>query len=90
MWATYNTVVALVFGLTLLDLQNVTVTNNVDFVFFIVVKLLSSLVPGQGDLWKVDLDVTLKGGNLVGDCRLICYVLIHGDRLQTNKEDVCA
>lgn len=61
MWATYNTVVALVFGLTLLDLQNVTVTNNVDFVFFIVVKLLSSLVPGQGDLRVVDLDVTLKG-----------------------------
>lgn len=85
MWATYNTVVALVFGLTLLDLQDVTVTNNADFAFVVVVKLLSSLVPGQGDLRVVDLDVTLKSSDLVGDCRLICYVLIHGDRLQADK-----
>ena len=74
-WATNHTVVALVLGLTLLDLQDVAVTNNADVILVITVKLLCCLVPGQGNLRVVDLDLTLKHRCLVFRSTLVFDVL---------------
>lgn len=79
---TDHTVVALVSGLAVLDLQHMAVASDADVVLVAAVQLLRALVPGQGDLWVVDLDLTLKHGVLVGEGALVGDVIHHSDRLQ--------
>ena len=85
MWPTYNPVIAAVTRLAVLDLQYVAITDNFDLVFIIRVKLLCALIPGQCDLWVVDLDLTFKHSLLVNDCCLISDVSHKSNRLKYNN-----
>lgn len=74
---THHPVVALIFGLAVLDSQEVAVALTADLVLAAVVQFLGSLVPGQSDLWVVDPDLALEGGRLVLRSRLIADVVAH-------------
>lgn len=84
---TDHPVVALVRRLAVLDLEQVAVTADADVVLIAGVQFLCALVPGQGDLWVVDLDLTLEHCFIVGEDGLIRDVLHHGDRLQEQQEN---
>lgn len=71
MGSTHHPVVALISGLAVLDLQQVAVATDADVILSACVQFLSPLVPGQGDLWVVDLDLTLKHCLLVDEDGLI-------------------
>lgn len=75
----------LVFSLTALDLQNMAVAVTADLILVIAVQFLGSFVPGDGDLWGVDLDPTLKGSGLVLSRDLVSNVLQHRDWLRVQK-----
>lgn len=83
---TDHPVVALVGRLAPLDLEQVAVATDADVILVAGVQFLGALVPGQGDLWVVDLDLTLKYRLLVGKDGLIGDVLHHSDRLQERQE----
>lgn len=85
MWPTDHPVVALVGRLALLDLQQVAVATDADVVLVTSVQFLCAFVPGQGDLWVVDLDLALEHCLLVGEDGLIRDVLHHGDGLQEKQ-----
>lgn len=80
-------VVALVGSLAPLDLEQVAFATDADVILVIGVQFLGALVPGQGDLWVVDLDLALKHCLLVGEDGLIGDVPHHGDRLQEQQEN---
>lgn len=82
MRATHHAVVALVPGGTVLDLQAVEVVHAGDLVLGTVVQFLGSFVPGEGDLWVVDLNSTLEGSALVLSRLLVSDVLQHRHRLK--------
>lgn len=84
---TDHPVVALVGRLAVLDLEQVAVAADADVVLVVGVQFLGALVPGQGDLWVVDLDLALKHRHLVGEDGLIGDVLHHGDGLQEGQEN---
>lgn len=81
---TQNAVVALIFDLAVLDLQIMAVAHAADVIFFAVVQFLGTFVPGESNLWVVDLDLALKGGALVLSCFLVTDVLQHRYRLGGN------
>ena len=83
---TDHPVVALVGRLALLDLEQVAVATDADVVLVTAVQFLRALVPGQGDLWVVDLDLALELRLLVGEDGLIGDVLHHSDGLQERQE----
>lgn len=74
---THHAVVALIFGLALLNLQTVAVTHTADGVLVTVVQFLGSFVPGKRDLWVVDQDPALESGVLVLSCCLVTDVFQH-------------
>lgn len=74
---THHTVIALIFGLAVLNLQTVAIAHAADGVLVTVVQFLGSFVPGERDLWVVDLDLALEGGALVLSCPLVTDVLQH-------------
>lgn len=80
-------VVALVRHLALLNLEQVSVTTNADVVFFSGLQFLGALVPGQGDLWEVDLDLALKDHLLAGEDGLVRDVPHHSDGLQEQQQN---
>lgn len=80
-WSTHHPVVALVRQLTLLDSEQVAVAADADVIFVPGVQLLRSLVPGQRDLWVVDLDLALEHRVLIGEDRLVGDVLHYSDGL---------
>lgn len=83
---THHSVVALIVGLAVLDLQIMAVTHAADLVLVTVVQFLCALVPGQSDLWVVDSDLALKGGALVLSSRLVCDVFHNSDGLRTKAQ----
>lgn len=82
---THQPVVALVRCLALLDPEQVALTADTDVILVAAAQLLGALVPGQRDLWVVDLDLALKLCLFVHEDRLIGYVGYHSDRLQESK-----
>lgn len=80
---THHTEVSLIFDLAVPNLQIVAVAHTADLVFITVLQLLRSLVPGQRDLWVVDLDLALKRCCLVLCGCLVRYVFHHRHRLRT-------
>lgn len=74
---THHTVVALIFGLAVLNLQTVAVAHGADGVLVTVVQFLGSFVPGECDLRVVDPDLALEGGALVLSCPLVTDVFQH-------------
>lgn len=78
---THHAVVALVFHLAVLDFQVVAVPHTADVILVTLVQFLGALVPGESDLWVVDLNLALKGGTLVLSDGLVRDVLHHRDRL---------
>lgn len=82
MRTTHHTVAALIFDLAVVDLQIMPVAHTADAVLVTVVQFLGALVPGQCDLWVVDLDLALEGGALVLSRRLISDVFQHSDGLR--------
>lgn len=84
---THHPVVALVGRLAPFDLEQVAVAADADVVFVVCVKLLRALVPGQRDLWVVDLDLAFKHRLFVGEDGLVGDVLHYGDRLQTQQDN---
>lgn len=83
--ATHHAVVALVPGVTVLDFQAVEVVHTGDLVLVTVVQFLGSFVPGEGDLWVVDLNSTLEDSALVLSCLLVSDVLQHRHRLKVEE-----
>lgn len=83
--ATHHAVAALVPDVTVLDLQAVEVAHAGDLVLVTVVQFLGSFVPGEGDLWIVDLNSTLEGSALVLSCLLVSDVLQHRHRLKVGE-----
>lgn len=84
---TDHPVVALVGHLTPLDLEQVAVAADADVVLVGGVQFLGALVPGQGNLWVVDLDLALKHRLLVGEDGLIRDVPHHGDGLRGQQDN---
>ena len=84
---TDHPVVALVGRLAFLDFQQVAVTGDADVILVTGVQFLSALVPGQSDLWVVDLDFTLQHCVFVGFDGLITDILHHSDRLPEGQEN---
>lgn len=84
---TDHPVVALVRRLALLDLEQVAVATDADVILVVGVQFLGAFVPGQGDLWVVDLDLALKHCLLVGEDGLIGDVPHDGDGLQEQQEN---
>lgn len=82
MRTTHHAVVALIFDQAVLDLQVMVVPNAADLILVTVVQFLCALVPGECDLWVIDLDLTLKGDALVLRGRLVADVLDHRDGLR--------
>lgn len=82
---THHAVVALVFGLAVLDLQTVAVAHAAYGVLVTVVQFLGSFVPGERDLRVVDPDLALEGGALVLSRGLVTDVLQHRDGLKVQK-----
>lgn len=77
----HHAVVALIFDLAILDFQIMAVPHAADVVLFAVVQFLGAFVPGERDLWVVDLNLALKSGALVLRDGLVSDVLHHRDRL---------
>lgn len=82
---TDHPVVALVGRLAPLDLEQVAVTTDADVVLVVGVQFLGALVPRQGDLRVVDLDLALKHRIFVSEDGLIRDVAHHGDRLKERQ-----
>lgn len=77
MRATHHAVVALVTGVTVVDLQEVQVADAGYLVLVALVQPLGSFVPGEGDLWVVDPNATPEGGALVLSRLLVSDVFQH-------------
>lgn len=84
---TDHPVVALVGRLAFLDFQLVVVATDANVVLVTGVQFLGAFVPGQIDLWIVDLDLTLKYCFFFGEGSLVRDVLHHGDRLTEGEEN---
>lgn len=82
MRTTHHAVVSLIFDQAVLDLQVMVVPNAADLILVTVVQFLCALVPGESDLWVIDLDLTLKGDALVLWGCLVTDVLDHRDGLR--------
>lgn len=80
-------VVALVGCLALLDPEQVAVAADADVILVAAAQFLGALVPGQSDLWVVDLDLALKHRLLVDEDGLIGDVCHHGDGLHENTAE---
>lgn len=89
MRATHHAVVSLVVGLTVVDLQAVEVAHAGHLVLVALLQPPASFVPGEGDLWVVDLDATPEGSALVFSCLLVSDVLQHRHRLK-GKQQCCS
>lgn len=74
---THHAEVALVTGVTVIDLQAVKVAHAGYLVLVALLQPLGSFVPGERDLWVVDLNATLEGGALVLSRLLVSDVLQH-------------
>lgn len=83
---TDHSVVSLVGRLAFLDFQQVAVAADADVVLVAGVQFLGAFVPGQSDLWVVDLDLTLEHCLFVGEDGLIGDVLHHSDGLPEGQE----
>lgn len=85
MRTTHHTVVALIFGLAVVDVQAVAVAHAADVVLFTVLQFLGSFVPGERDLRVVDPDLALKCGALVLSSGLVTDVLQDRDGLKVKE-----
>lgn len=66
-------------------MQTVAITIAAYVVLLTVLQFLGAFVPGDHDLWVVDLDLALKCGTLVFSCGLVTDVLQDRDRLQGKR-----
>lgn len=85
MRATHHAVVALVAVVTVVDLQAVEVAHARYVVLVALVQPLASFVPGEGDLWVVDLNATPEGGAVLLSRLLVTDVLQHQHRLKIEQ-----
>lgn len=85
MRTTHHTVVALIYGLAVVDVQAVAVAHAPDVVLFAVLQSLGSLIPGERDLRVVDPDLALKCGALVLSSSLVTDVLQDRDGLKVKE-----
>lgn len=85
MRTTHHAVVALIFGLAVVDVQAVAVAHAPDVVLFAVLQSLGSFVPSKRDLRVVDPDLALKCGTLVLSSGLVTDVLQDRDGLKVKE-----
>jgi hypothetical protein len=78
---TDQTVIALIFRLTVFDSECVPVTIDAYFIFVTGLQLFSPFVPGKLDFWIINLNVNFKDGVIIFQNCLIFNILDQSDRL---------
>lgn len=82
MGTTNQSVIALIFKLTVFDSECMPVTINSYLIFVTGLQFFSPFVPGELDFWIINLNVDFKDGIIIFQNCLVFNILDQGDRLE--------